>query len=144
MCRNNSEYGLSQWQQALPSNAFSYWPSPYPERSLRWLGVAGGNQLSWGWREEMVSWWIVITLSRAMWIINTDGTGSYTHIDVLDPVCAECIIADIEWNIFVDCIIPRHWNKTGSVGAGYWLSGGGVLPDISRDIYHPSYLSWYT
>ena len=29
--RDHSEYGLSQWEEALLCNAFSHWPSPYPE-----------------------------------------------------------------------------------------------------------------
>ena len=32
--RDHSEYGLSQWEEALHSNASSHRPSPYPEWSL--------------------------------------------------------------------------------------------------------------
>ena len=32
--RVQSGYGLSQWEKALHSNAFSHWPSPYPEWSM--------------------------------------------------------------------------------------------------------------
>ena len=32
--RDHSGYGLSQWEEALLSNAFSHWPSTYPEWSL--------------------------------------------------------------------------------------------------------------
>ena len=33
--KDQSGYGLGQWEEALHSNASSHWPSPYPERSLR-------------------------------------------------------------------------------------------------------------
>ena len=33
---DHSGYGLGQWEEALLCNAFSHWPSPYPEWSLYW------------------------------------------------------------------------------------------------------------
>ena len=34
MALHHSGYGLGQWEKALHGNAFSHWPSPYPEWSL--------------------------------------------------------------------------------------------------------------
>ena len=34
ICRDHSKHDLGKWEKALLCNAFSYWPSPYPEWSL--------------------------------------------------------------------------------------------------------------
>ena len=39
--RDNAGYGFSQWEEALLCNAFSHWPSPYPEWSLAIMPLLG-------------------------------------------------------------------------------------------------------
>ena len=39
--RHNAGYGFSQWEEALLCNAFSHWPSPYPEWSLAIMPLLG-------------------------------------------------------------------------------------------------------
>ena len=52
--RDHSGYGLGQWEEALHSNAFSHWLSPYPEWSLhtapRSVGCPQEQQLSFSKR----------------------------------------------------------------------------------------------
>ena len=88
ICRDHSEYGLSQWETTLLCNVVSQWLSPHPEWSLIW------SYLYISHVKDQTCWWRYFVYWH--WNMNLDSWRP-----------------EFDWgnikNIFAFFVSPQHW-----------------------------------
>ena len=87
ICRDNSGYGLSQWEMMLQSNVVSHWLSPYPEWSLVCIPRQGALL-----RPEYAHmiWWIPVYILRAYWCIVPSAILSSSFVPYINGLVQDC------------------------------------------------------